>query len=427
MMNHSLTEEIADVVDVHTKELEELIADESDKDNIDALDKSRKEKKSQTEADLLNPISGFTYDADDEDTKDTASMKIDVIRVPQDQGPLIIKKRLKGLLFKNIGKIIVDSTLSKPIKQSLIVKVFNIIEKDLDKSSLSHKRDIDDLKQVMIKDANTVLDELPITKDKINDLKYKLVKVFNKDMHDTVLQNVNEAKERLSKDLDDVIKNLRISVVEKSDLKDRLTNMISGNQQTNKENTIQNKTEDDGNSFLEANTRNFVPTQYSTPKKNAESSEFQDSSVPRREPDIAQNTTSDDGLITPEPQIPSANDEEDYTNQIKNVIKNWMEKSPLSLEYKLKKKVIRSLTDDIVDRKKFLQINSRGIPSKEEELEQLKYQLFRRMNKMVDVNLLTPIIEDSDELLENIMTVKVPMMIVPPGFLPREDSDTGCS
>lgn len=157
----------------------------------------------------------------------------------------------------------------------------------------------------------------------------------------------------------------------------------------------------------------FQPTAYSTPMKSPQEFPYSDS----------QSSEPSALMQTDNPQIPSTQDEVDYANTVKNILSDWMNSEQLNVSNKDREKMLNRLTGDIVDRKKFIQINPKARETTpEEELEGLKYQVFRRMNKLIDVQELTPIIENANELFDRIMDVPVPLMVVPSGFRPREDS-----
>ncbi|XP_063835684.1 uncharacterized protein LOC135084879 isoform X2 [Ostrinia nubilalis] len=111
-------------------------------------------------------------------------------------------------------------------------------------------------------------------------------------------------------------------------------------------------------------------------------------------------------------------EEEQYMNQLVDIINSWMRDLPIDLDTEdgkgFKEVMIRDLAGDIIDRQKYLQLNPDAKTSPAEELEHLKYQVFRWLHKLPDLKNLMPSIAKTDDLMERIKSVPVPQLIKSP-------------
>lgn len=103
-----------------------------------------------------------------------------------------------------------------------------------------------------------------------------------------------------------------------------------------------------------------------------------------------------------------------YTNQIVEQINEWSAniKGFNEIDPGLRHVVINDLAGDIVDRHKYLEINPSSRNTSNDELEHLKYQIFKWINKVVGKDNFDTI-EHASELMERIKSVPVPMLTKP--------------
>lgn len=103
-----------------------------------------------------------------------------------------------------------------------------------------------------------------------------------------------------------------------------------------------------------------------------------------------------------------------YTNEIIQQINEWSTtiKGFDEIDPGFRQVVINDLAGDIVDRHKYLELNPSSNKTDADELEHLKYQIFKWINKVVgEYNLDT--IDRASELMEKIRSVPVPMLTKP--------------
>ncbi|CAH0761599.1 unnamed protein product [Diatraea saccharalis] len=112
---------------------------------------------------------------------------------------------------------------------------------------------------------------------------------------------------------------------------------------------------------------------------------------------------------------PPTAEEKQYMSQLEHKIEDWLETLPINFgasnDNDFKKTMLKDLASDILDRQKYLQLNPMTKTSDEEELEHLKYQVFRWLNKLPDIKELMPSIAKTDELMEFMKSVPVPCLV----------------
>lgn len=103
-----------------------------------------------------------------------------------------------------------------------------------------------------------------------------------------------------------------------------------------------------------------------------------------------------------------------YTKRLIHEIGQWFDRFnlPESHHEGFKQVVINDLAADIADRYKYLQLNPNNRGTEEDELEHLKYQIFKWINKLVgEENQET--INHAEELMQMIKSIPVPMLARP--------------
>lgn len=104
---------------------------------------------------------------------------------------------------------------------------------------------------------------------------------------------------------------------------------------------------------------------------------------------------------------------ETYSKQLVEQIGEWFDRLnfPEANQKGFKEVVINDLAADIVDRHKYLELNPNNSQSEEDELEHLKYQIFKWINKLVgEENSET--IAHADDLMRRIKSIPVRPMLV---------------
>ncbi|XP_026736536.1 uncharacterized protein LOC113500064 isoform X3 [Trichoplusia ni] len=105
---------------------------------------------------------------------------------------------------------------------------------------------------------------------------------------------------------------------------------------------------------------------------------------------------------------------ERYSKQVVRHITDWFDglNLPNMKEPEFKEVVINDLAGDIIDRHKYLELNPESRSTREDEVEHLRYQIFKWINKLVgEGNLET--IEHAENLMARIQSIPVPMLVKP--------------
>ncbi|PZC84892.1 hypothetical protein B5X24_HaOG203882 [Helicoverpa armigera] len=338
-------------------------------------------------------------------SEDAISMKPDTT---------VQQHQLKEKLLKNITNVISTAGLSPDKKRDLKIKLSSLVEKQFSNPTFSEKHDLASIKRVLLKDTNEALEKSAIPKNKKYLFKYKLAQVLN----ETLLVDEDIRKTVLLKNVDDLIANLPISGNEKSDLKHCLAHIY---EETNSQDlptpsklNVQTNTAQDlkfkrvlatKSHFALGKTDSFLPRLSKIEEKVALHTSLSQSS-----PFNAENTSN-------EPSFEPDQAELDYLVAIENVIKAWLVRLPVPLDVNIQASIAEKMAQDLVDRKKYLQISTAAKPTFKDDLDYLKLQVHRRMNKFVKSNVLTAVIHHLTEGLQrNIDNIKVPVMNIPPGF-----------
>ncbi|XP_059058821.1 uncharacterized protein LOC131852195 [Achroia grisella] len=104
-----------------------------------------------------------------------------------------------------------------------------------------------------------------------------------------------------------------------------------------------------------------------------------------------------------------------YMNELCFQIDEWLTildvHIPLANESIFRQVAVKDLAGDIIDRYKYLELNPSSRVSDKEELEQLKYQIFKWINKLVGENN-TETIKHASALMQRIQNIPVPVNIV---------------
>ncbi|RVE43886.1 hypothetical protein evm_011448 [Chilo suppressalis] len=114
-------------------------------------------------------------------------------------------------------------------------------------------------------------------------------------------------------------------------------------------------------------------------------------------------------------QHPVSIEDKQYMSQLEHKINSWLHIMPnmfgIEDNKSIRELMIKDLVADIVDRQKYLQLNPELKTAEEEELEHLKYQIFRWLNKLPNIKDLMPYIDKTQELMKLIKEVPVPQFI----------------
>lgn len=110
-------------------------------------------------------------------------------------------------------------------------------------------------------------------------------------------------------------------------------------------------------------------------------------------------------------------EENKYVKELTELIQSWMDELPIDLsateDKGFKETMIQDIASDIIDRQKYLQLNPDAKTSDQEELEHLKYEVFRWLNKLLDTDDLSSVMQKTITLMRKIKDVNVPVLVKP--------------
>ncbi|CAG9794262.1 unnamed protein product [Diatraea saccharalis] len=117
-----------------------------------------------------------------------------------------------------------------------------------------------------------------------------------------------------------------------------------------------------------------------------------------------------------------------YLNQLTQQIEEWLQNSQLNIpanDTRLRQIVIHDLAGDIIDRYKYLCLNVSKRGSDEDEIENLKYQIFKWINKLAgEDNMET--LNHAPELMRRIQSIPVPKALQTNDSFKNESLSNGC-
>ncbi|XP_072937651.1 uncharacterized protein [Epargyreus clarus] len=101
-----------------------------------------------------------------------------------------------------------------------------------------------------------------------------------------------------------------------------------------------------------------------------------------------------------------------YVNCISDEINEWLINLPMPIrDANLREAIVNDLSNDIVDRHKYLELNPSSTITEESELEHLKYQIFKWIYKLAN-NVDMTAVERADDLMSRIRSIPVPIFSV---------------
>lgn len=108
--------------------------------------------------------------------------------------------------------------------------------------------------------------------------------------------------------------------------------------------------------------------------------------------------------------------EAEYIAKLEDEIEKWLSSLPIDQQVltdsNFKNTIIIDLAGDIVDRQNYHQLHPASKPSAKEELEELKYEIFRWLNKFLQSTDLEVALSAADELMNAIRCLHVPSLNV---------------
>nr|XP_049699822.1 uncharacterized protein LOC110369613 isoform X2 [Helicoverpa armigera] len=126
------------------------------------------------------------------------------------------------------------------------------------------------------------------------------------------------------------------------------------------------------------------------------------------------NTTDDVNIESLKDNNDVQNNIDNYTRELVQQISEWFDSLNVPAVHKdgYKEVIMNDLAGDIIDRHKYIELNPYTTLSDDNELEHLKYQIFKWINKLVgEDNLET--IAHAEDLLQRVNKISVPMLVRP--------------
>ncbi|XP_021204043.1 uncharacterized protein LOC101736358 [Bombyx mori] len=100
-----------------------------------------------------------------------------------------------------------------------------------------------------------------------------------------------------------------------------------------------------------------------------------------------------------------------YKNQLVQAVEQWLTSvTGTGLSEIFRQVAVNDLTDDIIDRHKYLEMNPSKRKSDEDELEYLKFQIFKWIHELVGDDKISNALDHADVLSQTIRSIPVPML-----------------
>lgn len=144
--------------------------------------------------------------------------------------------------------------------------------------------------------------------------------------------------------------------------------------------------------------------------------------VPCNKDNTTNNTNKDNDSILPIDEQGLKVNLENYTTQIIDRINEWL----ISLNLRqfqdegLRQVVANDLAGEIIDRHNYLELNPSSRGTDDAELEQLKFQIFKWLNKLVG-EAISVALDQAQDLMDKIRYVPVPMLVSPRSLMKGKD------
>ncbi|CAH0698103.1 unnamed protein product [Spodoptera exigua] len=325
---------------------------------------------------------------------DDVSTKTNGINIPKDYTHSLIKDEIEDALYRNIKHILIEAAIPPNWGNKLRdTNLKNVVDKDSDKSKLKKKKDVDMLKQLVLQDVYDVIDNSPNTKNDNENLKSKQRETVDTKLNETELIDGRVQKERLTEKVDDVASQVPTSSTETHKFKNTYTTIYSETEQL-KINTLppyQKKSSE--------SKKSFAPIANSTFKNDNDLEIIEEMQAT----DTAQKTVE--------------NIEKDYTEEVTEIIKAWLEEIPLEIEVSAKEQFIKELANDIIDRKNIFHAPVKLLFA--EDLEYLKKQILKRTTDLLTPDIQKLVLGKCKGLLKKINEIQVPAVTDPSGPVPQ--------
>ncbi|CAB3262136.1 unnamed protein product [Arctia plantaginis] len=136
--------------------------------------------------------------------------------------------------------------------------------------------------------------------------------------------------------------------------------------------------------------------------------------VPCNKDNTTNNTNKDNDSILPIDEEDLKVNLDHYTSQISEQINEWLIRLNLGQfqDKALRQVVANDLAGEIIDRHNYLELNPNSRGTDVDELEQLKFQIFKWINKLVGESV-SVAIDHAQDLMDKIRSVPVPMLVDP--------------
>lgn len=335
--------------------------------------------------------SGVIYDADDEDTKDQMSVGIPVIKTTKDYSSK--KKKLKENMLRDFSGLIDVINIPRNKKTDIKIKLNGIANSNIEKLFSSPKKNSDEIKKMIANNIEQVIDEASmgpaVTRQMKNDLKDQLLKVANKNIDTTAIDSTKGTGQS----------QMLIGTIERLPIPSHIKDELKGKIMKSPEDSVSSSQESRKLSAIRPRGSNIsvIPEEgpvTSTPKKSRKSWERPITSF---------------SVIANEDVMQSLSPEErDHWMQTEENISKWLDELPIEIDEDTKAAIKREIANDITDRLQYLQFNPGAKKSPQEELENLQYQVFRRLGKILNREEMELAIQAGDKLMHMMKAIKEP-------------------
>ncbi|XP_063898128.1 uncharacterized protein LOC135118912 isoform X2 [Helicoverpa armigera] len=317
----------------------------------------------------------------------------------------IFENKCANLISTAITNAVDKSSNPESVKEDLKPSLLVQLNENFQKSPILTQNDFERMAPKLLLDSKKIVDNrTDIPTDKKKELILLLEEEFKQKMFE------NKGQHLISTAVSDAINQSSIPEITKADLKSSILNKLDEKIQQHPIATIQDL-EYIKNEILN-DSKDIVDNEHNIDNDEKTEVKFLLTEALDGLNDVIKSLrVSFEGLrddVRKFNRSASIQIPQEYTENLSKLIQSWVEALPVAIDPAAQPGVVKDLTNDIIDRLKYLKVQDGAICSNKDELENLKYQVFRRFNKLVHHQDMPPIMEATPELFKMITGLGAP-------------------
>ncbi|PZC84893.1 hypothetical protein B5X24_HaOG203883 [Helicoverpa armigera] len=317
----------------------------------------------------------------------------------------IFENKCANLISTAITNAVDKSSNPESVKEDLKPSLLVQLNENFQKSPILTQNDFERMAPKLLLDSKKIVDNrTDIPTDKKKELILLLEEEFKQKMFE------NKGQHLISTAVSDAINQSSIPEITKADLKSSILNKLDEKIQQHPIATIQDL-EYIKNEILN-DSKDIVDNEHNIDNDEKTEVKFLLTEALDGLNDVIKSLrVSFEGLrddVRKFNRSASIQIPQEYTENLSKLIETWVEALPVAIDPAAQPGVVKDLTNDIIDRLKYLKVQDGAICSNKDELENLKYQVFRRFNKLVHHQDMPPIMEATPELFKMITGLGAP-------------------